>query len=71
MKFHLFLHNYLIPFLLGATAILAFAPFNFYPIIFISIIGLLYVTNINKSKNIKSFMFGSGFFVVGIYWIYI
>jgi apolipoprotein N-acyltransferase len=71
MKFQLFLHNYLIPFLLGASSILAFAPFNFYPLIFTSIIGLLYVTNKNKSKNKKSFLFGSGFFVVGIYWIYI
>ena len=71
MKFKLILHNYLIPFLLGAFSILAYAPFNFYPLIFLSIIGLLYITNKNESANTKSFIFGSGFFVVGIYWIYI
>jgi len=71
MKFKLILHNYLIPFLLGALSVLAYAPFNFYPLIFLSIIGLLYITNKNESANTKSFIFGSGFFVVGIYWIYI
>jgi len=71
MKFKLAVYNYLIPFLLGALSILAYAPFNFYPLIFLSIIGLLYITNKNESANTKSFVFGSGFFVVGIYWIYI
>ena len=71
MKFKLAVYNYLIPFLLGALSILAYAPFNFYPLIFLSIIGLLYITNKNESANTKSFIFGSGFFVVGIYWIYI
>ena len=71
MMFQLILRTYLIPFLLGASSVLAFAPFNFYPLIFLSIIGLLYITKQNKSANTKSFVFGSGFFVIGIYWIYI
>jgi len=71
MIFQLILRKYLIPFLLGALSVLAFAPFNFYPLIFLSIIGLLYITNQNESANIESFAFGSGFFIVGIYWIYI
>ena len=71
MMFQLILRTYLIPFLLGASSVLAFAPFNFYPLIFLSIIGLLYITNQNESANIESFAFGSGFFIVGIYWIYI
>jgi apolipoprotein N-acyltransferase len=71
MMFKIALRTYLISFLLGASSILAFAPFNFYPLIFLSIVSLLYITNKNESANIKSFMFGSGFFVFGIYWIYI
>ena len=71
MIFQVILRKYLIPFLLGATSVLAFAPFKFSPLIFLSIIGLLYVTNKKESAIIKSFIFGSGFFVVGIYWIYI
>ena len=71
MIFQLILRKYLIPFSLGASSVLAFAPFNFYPLIFLSIIGLLYITNKNESANTKSFVFGSGFFVIGIYWIYI
>ena len=71
MIFQVILRKYLIPFFLGGSSVLAFAPFNFYPLIFISIIGLLYITNKNRSENIKSFAFGSGFFVIGIYWIYI
>ena len=71
MMFKVILRKYLIPFLMGAFSVLAFAPFNFYPLIFFSIIGLLYITNKNESANIKSFLFGSGFFVIGIYWIYI
>ena len=64
-------HKFFLPFLLGAASILAFAPFNFYPLIFISIIGLLYITNKKDSSNIESFLFGNGFFIFGIYWIYI
>ena len=71
MMFKVILRKYLIPFLMGAFSVLAFAPFNFYPLIFFSIIGLLYITNKNESANIKTFLFGSGFFVIGIYWIYI
>ena len=71
MIFNVILRKYLIPFFLGAFSVFAFAPFNFYPLIFLAIIGLLYITNKNESANIKSFVFGSGFFIIGIYWIYI
>ena len=71
MIFKVILRKYLIPFFLGAFSVFAFAPFNFYPLIFLAIIGLLYITNKNESANIKSFVFGSGFFIIGIYWIYI
>jgi len=66
-----FTNKYIIPFILGSCSILAFSPFNFYFLIFLSIIGLLYITNSNGSENIKCFMYGNGFFIFGIYWIYI
>ena len=71
MKFLHLTYKYLVPFLLGSCSILAFSPFNFYPLIFFTIISLLYITNSNGSENIKSFLYGSGFFIFGIYWIYI
>ena len=71
MIFQNILRNFLMPFFLGAVSVFAFAPFSFYPLIFLSIIGLLYITNKNESAKIKSFVFGSGFFIAGIYWIYI
>jgi len=71
MIFQNILRNFLMPFFLGAVSVFAFAPFSFYPLIFLSIIGLLYITNKNESAKIKSFVFGSGFFITGIYWIYI
>jgi len=71
MIFQIILRNFLIPFSLGAISVFAFAPFSFYPLILLSIIGLLYITNKNESAKIKSFVFGSGFFIAGIYWIYI
>ena len=71
MRFLPFTIKYLTPFLLGACSVLHFAPFNFYPLIFFTIIPLLYLINFNGSENAKSFIFGSGFFIFGIYWIYI
>ena len=71
MTFKIFLSIYLIPFSLGAFSVLAFAPFNFYPIIFLTIIGLICITSKKNLINIKTFVFGSGFFIAGIYWIYI
>ena len=71
MRFLPFTNKYLIPFLLGACSILGFSPFNFYPLIFFTIIALLYLINFNGSENARSFLFGSGFFIFGIYWIFI
>ena len=71
MIFQNILRKYLLPFFLGGISVLAFAPFNFYLLIFLSLIGLLFITNKNESANIKSIIFGTGYFVIGIYWIYI
>jgi len=64
-------NQYLIPFLLGSSSVIAFAPFYFYPVIFLTITGLLFVVTIKGSATTKSLIFGSGFFVTGIYWVYI
>ena len=70
MKLKIF-NRYLIPFLLGSSSVVAFAPFYFYPVIFLTITGLLFVITSTGSAATKSMMFGSGFFITGIYWIYI
>ena len=54
MIFQNILRKYLLPFFLGGISVLAFAPFNFYLLIFLSLIGLLFITNKNESANIKS-----------------
>ena len=71
MNFQFIFHTYLIPFLLGTISVLAFAPFNLYPLIILTIISLLFITKNSELANIKCFIFGSGFFVAGIYWIFI
>jgi apolipoprotein N-acyltransferase len=60
--------------LLGAFAVLGFAPFYFFPTTIISLIGISYLwakapTAIASFK--LGFLYGLGLFIVGIYWIYI
>ena len=64
-------NQHLISFLLGSSSVIAFAPFYFYPVIFFTIIALLFVITSKGSATTKSLMFGGGFFITGIYWIYI
>ncbi|HYN54420.1 MAG TPA: apolipoprotein N-acyltransferase [Methylotenera sp.] len=61
-------------FLLGAFCILGFAPFYFYPISILSLVGLLYYwhqASTSKQAAIDGFIYGLGLFGAGIYWIYI
>lgn len=60
--------------LLGSFAVLGFAPFYIYPATIISIAGLFYLWQ--RSEHARQaawlgFCFGLGFFITGIYWIYI
>jgi apolipoprotein N-acyltransferase len=60
--------------LLGATCVLGFAPFYFYPASIISVIGLLYfwfACSTPKQAATAGFIYGLGLFGTGIYWIYI
>jgi len=64
----------LFAFLLGAFAVLGFAPFYFFPAPIIALIGIVYLWE--KSPSAKTclalgFQFGLGLYTVGIYWIYI
>ncbi len=62
------------PYLLGAFAVLAFAPFYIFPAAILSLVGIIYLwlkTDSAKAAFKLGFQFGLGLYVVGIYWIYI
>lgn len=64
----------LIAFLLGAFAVLGFAPFYFFPASIISVAGLCYCWQKAASPRaawILGFSYGLGLYIIGIYWIYI
>lgn len=66
--------KFLYPYLLGALAVLGFAPYYIFPATLLSIIGFCYLwhqTSTPKSAFYLGFQFGLGLFVLGIYWIYI
>lgn len=66
--------NSILPFLLGALCVLAFAPFYLYLLSFISLAGLFLLwanTQTAKEAAFIGFMYGLGLFGTGIYWIYI
>lgn len=61
-------------FLLGAFAIVGFAPFYLYPCTFLALAGLFsYLTSVPTAKRATAlgYCFGLGFFCSGVYWIYI
>lgn len=63
-----------LPITLGALCVLGFAPFYFYPVSILSIMGLISLWRDNttaKQAAFTGFMFGLGLFGAGIYWIYI
>lgn len=64
----------LLAFLLGAFAVLGFAPFYFFPATIIALIGIVYLfakAPSAKATFMLGFQFGLGLYTVGIYWIYI
>lgn len=62
-----------VAFLLGSLLVLAFAPFHFFPIVFVSLTGFFWLIDQEKLQKktaaILGFSFGFGFFLFGIYWI--
>jgi apolipoprotein N-acyltransferase len=59
---------------LGALAVLGFAPYYIFPATIVSLIGIIYLWAKAPSALASfklGFIFGLGFYIVGIYWIYI
>ena len=67
------IYIYLIALLSGAIGVLAFSPFDYWPLAYISILGLLFVGHnpVKKTALLASFLWGIGFFTVGINWIHV
>ena len=66
--------QFAIPYLLGAFAVLAFAPFYIFPAAILALVGIIYLwikATSAKQAFTLGFQFGLGLYVVGIYWIYI
>jgi len=64
----------LLPYLLGALAVLGFAPFYLFPATLVSLIGFIYYwlqTKKPKAAFWFGIQYGLGLFIIGIYWIYI
>ncbi len=60
--------------LLGASSVLGFAPFYLFPIPIVALAGLFWLwLNADSAKQAAKlgFIFGLGFFVAGIHWIYV
>lgn len=57
----------------GALSVMSFAPFDFFPIIFISLFGLLWLLKNTTPRQAfwRGFYFGVGLFAAGISWVYI
>lgn len=65
---------YIFAFILGALAVLGFAPFFLFPLPVIALVGLIFFwLNADSAKQAfkLGFAFGLGLYIVGIYWIYI
>ncbi len=68
------LKPYLLASMLGALAVLGFAPFYIFPAPIIALVGLIILwtkTESAKTRFKLGFCFGIGLYCVGIYWIYI
>ena len=66
--------TYIATFILGALAVLGFAPFYIFPVPIIALVGLVYLWAKTESaieRFLLGFCFGLGLYCVGIYWIYI
>ena len=67
-------HPQLTSLLLGASCVFGFAPFYVFMLPILSIAGLFYLWELTTSPKQAAklgFVFGLGFFIAGIYWIYI
>ncbi|MBE2898390.1 apolipoprotein N-acyltransferase [Pasteurellaceae bacterium 20609_3] len=67
------LFNNLAALALGGVGVLAFSPFDYWPLAFVSTVGLLYFATHHTRKTALwgSFCWGFGFFAFGVSWIHV
>jgi apolipoprotein N-acyltransferase len=73
-RFLTFLRLFLAPFALGATAVLGFAPFEFYFVPPVTLTALLLIwlrCPTFRAAVAVGFAFGAGLFLVGVSWVYV
>jgi apolipoprotein N-acyltransferase len=64
----------ILAFLLGAAAVLSFAPFDLYPLAVLALTGMILLWNrCSGSRQVAAlgFSFGLGFFLAGVSWVYV
>lgn len=68
-----FLTPTMLSFLAGIIGVFAFAPFHFFPLMFISLALLLWVFQHSSTQQAfrRGFCYGVGFFGFGISWVYV
>jgi apolipoprotein N-acyltransferase len=69
-----FLRLFLAPFALGATAVLGFAPFEFYFVPPVTLTALLLIwlrCHTLRAAAAVGFAFGAGLFLTGVSWVYV
>lgn len=67
------LGDHVLPILLGLGATLGFAPFGFYPMVLLGLVGLLFLWSGVTPRRAawRGWVFGYAHFLSGIYWVYI
>lgn len=73
MKRDKFLNPAIYSFIFGIVGILAFAPFHLYPLMLVSLTGLIWIFHkSNKTQAFRyGFYYGLGFFGFGVSWVYV
>lgn len=68
-----YLPNHLVALIAGGLLPLSFAPFHFYPLAVVSLALLFFTwTSVNAKQAARlGFLFGLGFFGVGVSWVYV
>lgn len=63
----------IVSFALGAMQVLAFAPFNFWPLSFISLSAFFYLTRESTPRFafLHGMLYGYGLYLVGVSWVYV
>lgn len=65
--------NYSLSALLGALSVFAFAPFDLFPVVFVTLAALAHLIRgaSPKQSAILGFCFGMGMYLLGVSWVYV